>query len=473
MSGPKSGNYVAAAERRRQLERQAENEIKQRKENIRKLKEDVKAKKAQLEITRKENEASRTIPENRNDNTALKQRALHIEGLLETNKVEFRHVNNNEHENIVVKKISQGKLDFSNLQEKIKEEDALDPRLKDFSYNESINNIDESEEAIVNKEIIKFGANVTGSKQESIMFGKNSTSIIEEQIANKPVLDHSEIIEELNEEYFQLNDLIENYLLNMQSSSRKELLGFKESLDNIVSDQRLDSSYKLSQLRIRKEAFLLTKDKYDIELKYFEEQKDKFNNLYEEYEAICEILDEEAEEIDLNSLDIVSTMSLLEEKVKEKREELNKDIEARYVSESINEVMEELGYDIVASDYMTAPKRNVMHNIYDFGDKNVLNVYTSDNGSLMFEVTGIKEKEELSSSDKLRIKEGMDKFCPQYQKVKEALEAKGISITNENLLPADVRFAKAIDLESKVKAGEKSKKSSRRNKNNKLKYKTL
>lgn len=502
MSGPKSSGYNVEAERKRQLKRQMENRINQIKNEIRQKEkllqynqnisrkndahymEKIKETRSQLSYIHERllsyqkkiyinedivNDLKNVLNNNRiNDKISLEQQLLYMEGLLKTGKEELKrgetYYNSKSREKSVVRKSVQEKINFEKIQTKTQHEFKIDERLKDFEHKELKNNTKELSNSTEN-ELIKFGGLTLN--QEDIKFGKN-TSFIKEQNA----VSANEVNNELNLEYIKLNELIEYYLLNMPSNYKKELLDFKESLGYIVSNNRLDDDYKLSKLRIRKEAFLLTKEKYDTQLKYKEEEKNKFYNLYEEYLAICELSDEEAEIIELDDLNIVSCMNILKNKVNEKREELTKDMEAKYVSESINSVMKELGYDILVSDYMTTAKRNIMHNIYDFGDKNVVNVYTSDNGSLMFEVTGIKEKEELSNSDKLRIKEGMDKFCPQYQKVKDALAKRGISIANESLLPADVSFAKTVDLENKLGVREKSKKNSRRN-NNKQKYKTL
>lgn len=434
MSGPKSSRYRVDAKRRKELE-------KQMKEKISQLENEIRQKEAQLIKVEKEN-----IKYDKEELPKTYNLKLNADEVFPYNKTEDKPI---------VMKIENKSLFAENIQEKFQQK-----------LSDNTNKISKAKKV----ETIKFADNPI-VMQESIVFGKNSSRLIKEKINSLLPCD-DEIIDELNMEYFLLNDLIDDYMMNVTTSSRSELLNFKDSLNNIMNDNKLDSKYKLSQIQNRKEVFLLTKEKYDVESRYCEEQKSKYDDLYKEYQAICELLDEKAEEVQLDILDIDKSMSLLKEKVDEKKEELTKDMEAEYVSESINSVMKELGYDIIASDYMSTSKRNVMHNIYDFQDKNVINVYTSDNGGLMFEVTGIKEKNELSHNDKLRIKEGMDKFCPQYQKIKDALNAKGINITNENLLPADISFAKAINLEDKLGKNQKSKKNSKRNVN-KPKYKTL
>lgn len=448
LSGPKAGMYRLQEIRRRELQRELERRIEIAKA-IEKEKITIKEKEAELEAL--------------NKSISLEQEFLHRENLLKAREIEIHDLSKKLEKNTdqgvkLVKKIDREKLNLENFKEIVSMEDELDIKLKNFQTMESTDDINNSLERKEKNKSIEFASDSSSHKHVNLMFGKSNIEIVEEQ---------TRISEVLNKEYKQLNNLIDSYLLNALASSKDELLKFKKSLDDIINDDRFDSNYKLGQLKARKEAFLLTKDKYDSEEKYFQERKASFNNLYAEYQALINLLNEESEEFTIDSID------LLEKKVEEKKEVLSKENETRYISESINEVMEDLGYDIVASDYMETAKSNIFHNIYDFGNKNVLSVYTSDNGSLMFEVSGIKEKEELSARDKLRIKEGMDKFCPQYQKIKDALAEKGISINNENLLPADVKFAKAIDLESKNTKSQKVKRQLRRNSTSKSKYKML
>jgi hypothetical protein len=111
----------------------------------------------------------------------------------------------------------------------------------------------------------------------------------------------------------------------------------------------------------------------------------------------------------------------------------------------------------VATDFLRTPKRDIIHHIYEFEQGNVVNVFSSDNGSLMFEVTGVKATNDLTELEKLKIKEGMESFCSKYDEIKKRLLSKGIEITAENLKPARIEYARAIDLQSKKPMRHKTK----------------
>ena len=69
----------------------------------------------------------------------------------------------------------------------------------------------------------------------------------------------------------------------------------------------------------------------------------------------------------------------------------------------------------------------------------------SDNGAVMLEVMG--KKEVLSDSDKASVVQDMQRFCPDYNIVKERLRKRGIILTNENLFPADSQYVRSIPLD--------------------------
>lgn len=510
MSGPKSGSYyidsqrrqllndqirrsierekAALAEKKKQLEELKKKDEEKSGEQLRRLgelKQELGDMYEELIIYQKEHNQyveavivnsikSLLYPEQQVDShISLQQQLSHLEGLRDAARREL-----DRQKDILEESARNGKtsvireaaenISLAELREKTALEQGQDSRLMDFASIIPEGKAEEISRPSGGSMTIVFGE---GSKEkaeghENIIFGKNGTrpkrSGIEADAGNAAV------IGELREEYLRISDLLDIYLGCVPGPLQRELLDLKKSLNAIMSDERLTAANKLYQIKLRKEAFLLTRDKYDSGMEDVKKLRVELEDLQNEYEALCGLLGEEPEKMEKSSLSPEAEKELLEKRIGQKREALSKEREASYISESINEVMAELGYDIVASDYMSTPKRNIIHNLYDFGDRNILNVYASDNGSVMFEVTGIKEKEELTSMDKLRIKEGMDRFCPQYQKIKEALALKGITICSENLLPADVRYARTVDVEEKRKSGDK--RASRRRNNNKVKY---
>lgn len=266
------------------------------------------------------------------------------------------------------------------------------------------------------------------------------------------------IVDEYNVVIKEFKEMYEKY--NNKYILSKELLTLKnDEVEELIKDKELSINYKINQTKE------YIKEVYRIEPKLIKEESlNKSNELqyetkYSLYEALCEKLNiEKSLEKSKEISQINKDLSLIDEEVNRLENLLKEKEDYDYIVDSINEVMKELGYDIISSDIMRKVNRTIVDNIYKFDDKNVLNVFTSDTGTIMFEVTGISnEKKEISSLDKLKIKESMNDFCSKYSVIKEKLAEKGILFGKENLKPAEEKYARIrVVNEEKYKVSNKS-----------------
>lgn len=255
---------------------------------------------------------------------------------------------------------------------------------------------------------------------------------------------------DLGEVLLAFNLAVEEYLNNDFLEDKQEIIALRNSVEKILDNERLDDSYKLEQINIRRKAFLLECEKYQRQIEKNRQAFSEFQDLHLTYLALSKMLDENpkpfAFQVGRTGFDKVVQLS--EEIELCKATLVNKE-ETLYIACSINEVMGGLGYEVVASEILSTAKSETLHNIYSFEKSNVINVFTSDQGSLMFEVTGVKATNNLTALEEQRIKEGMDSFCGKYDQIKDKLREKGIEVTGEDLKPAHVRYAKAINLDDK------------------------
>ena len=194
--------------------------------------------------------------------------------------------------------------------------------------------------------------------------------------------------------------------------------------------------------------FLMNKEKYNEVLEMLANERTGYEELLVHYQSLCELLN--VEENPLFSTVDLEYKAMLKEEVKRLDQEHVEKQEMEYIVQSVHEVMEKLGYDILATDYMVRKKQNVHHHIYEFGFEEVVNVFVSDNGSILFEVTGVGEgQSEMTSLEKLKVTEAMDAFCTHYDEIREELKEKGIHLKSESLSPADERYARKIDISNK------------------------
>ena len=115
-----------------------------------------------------------------------------------------------------------------------------------------------------------------------------------------------------------------------------------------------------------------------------------------------------------------------------------------YISDSMREIMGKLGYNIVGSETLVGKNYETEKDFYEFSDSSVLNVSTNNEGAVLFEVVGRSDNGELSMGDKIAVKDDMDKFCPDYQRIKDMLAEYDLDITDERTCEADIRYVRAV-----------------------------
>lgn len=262
----------------------------------------------------------------------------------------------------------------------------------------------------------------------------------------------------------ELEEILSPYLTSPLIWDKGPIQQLIHSTQEMVLSTKLSAKDKCSYIEQRKKAFLATASVYQRGIEQNEEAFHQFQQLSTAYESYCTLL-ETVPDHSLLSFDpakAAEAIRMLEAANRQAEEEWRQKQETDYIARCVHEVMKELDYDIIATDFMHTPKRNIQHQMFEFEADCAINVFTSDNGSLLFEVTGVSEQaKELTSHDQVRIREAMETFCPQYQKIKERLREKGIELTNENLLPAHEQFAKIIDLSTKQRVGGQRKGSTR------------
>lgn len=246
----------------------------------------------------------------------------------------------------------------------------------------------------------------------------------------------------------------------------------KKEVDNLIKEVQIGNDYKVNQIQ----AFI--KDIYRKEEEYLKEEEinkeivNNYNSLFASYEILREKLDVEVKFTKSRSIEIMkSQFRDLEIEVERLNNCFSEIEDYDYIVQSIDEVMEELGYDILSSEVLNRVNRNIVDSIYSFDDNSVLNLFTSDNGTIMFEVTGISnEKREISSLEKLKLKESMNTFCGKYDAIKKKLAERGIFFGSENLRPADERYARIrVVNENRYKVKNVSKATIRSNKSRYIK----
>ena len=159
--------------------------------------------------------------------------------------------------------------------------------------------------------------------------------------------------------------------------------------------------------------------------------------VYMDYKALCKIL--KLPPKDMGLFADTRNMSAEFEFLQAKYSELN---EREYISDGVNDVMRDLGFDIISSEYVE--KRQDM--LYEFADDAGIEVFVSDDGTVMMQVVAVGDDENLTGKETQNLVGRMADFCERYPAIKNALKSKGILLKQEKMHPPHAAFAKKCNI---------------------------
>lgn len=193
------------------------------------------------------------------------------------------------------------------------------------------------------------------------------------------------------------------------------------SIRSIYEDEQSDNEYKLRELRMRRQAILTAQ---------VASEHGDLADKQAEYLSLCTLLGKETS-------DIPQTLDGLNASIADLKEAYKQKSMAEYVSSALADSMKELGYSIESSETLQSKVRTIDKEIYDISESSHLNVSSGSDGAVMFEVIG-----KSNTQDKYAVKHDMERFCPDYQKIKEHLKEKGVELTNEKLYPPSEEYVR-------------------------------
>ena len=197
------------------------------------------------------------------------------------------------------------------------------------------------------------------------------------------------------------------------------------SIRSIYKNEKTDNDYKLRELRMRRQAIATAQSVTQL---------GDLCAKQAEYLSLYTLVGKEA-------ADIPQTLDVLNARIAVLKEEYKQKSMAEYISSALADSMKELGYAIESSEVLRSKVRTIDKNIYNVSEKSHLNVSSGSDGAVMFEVVG-----KATTQDKNSVKHDMERFCPDYQRIKAHLKEKGVELTNEKLYPPSeeyVRFESA------------------------------
>ncbi len=242
-------------------------------------------------------------------------------------------------------------------------------------------------------------------------------------------------------------ELSEAYYIFLEEAALSENYNdAKNAAEEIMRNEEYTYEHKTELIRLRTEAARVEKKA---------SRPDEERNMLEaRLEALCEYLGKD--------VSVSENIYKLRDDVKALEHEAEQVSMGDYISESMRDIMSKLGYNIVGSETLVGKNYETEKDFYEFSDSSVLNVSTNNEGAVLFEVVGRSENGELSMGEKIAVKDDMDRFCPDYQRIKDMLAAYDLDITDERTCEADVRYVRAVKNDIITQKNESQRRKARR-----------
>lgn len=233
---------------------------------------------------------------------------------------------------------------------------------------------------------------------------------------------------------FVLSDLLSNSALSLE-------LGFKiknaiEKVNNINSDDFLKNFKAVTVKPIM--------DECQEYIKNIEVYGAEFKELEAEYIVLCS-------ESHITSRQFIiseSGIAELRAEIAKLESELLDDSEQEYIADTIDEVMTDMGYDLIGGREVTKKSgKRFRDELYTFGEGTAVNIRYDNQGKIAMELGALDSTDRLpSSSEAAKLEDEMVAFCDKFTEFEKRLAQKGIICKNRiSHLPANAEYAQIIN----------------------------
>lgn len=163
------------------------------------------------------------------------------------------------------------------------------------------------------------------------------------------------------------------------------------------------------------------------------------------YEALCLSAEVEPKETRCSQ----AGLEMLQKEIERLQQQLAEDDERAYISQSIDEVMAEMGYDVIGQRQVHKKNgRHFTNELYAYEDGTAVNVTYADDGKITMELGGLDTDDRLpDAAEAKQLCESMESFCDDFSEIEKRLEAKGVVLKSRlALLPPSEDYAQIINV---------------------------
>ena len=180
--------------------------------------------------------------------------------------------------------------------------------------------------------------------------------------------------------------------------------------------------------------------KHEEELKAAE-----YAELTARYEALCSMAGEDAKRLPYSKT-AVETMNAEVERLELL---LVRQQEQAYISDCVDEVMSDMGYDLIGSrEVRKKSGKRFRNELFTFNEGTAVNVTFSSDGQISMELGGLAREDRVPTPEETEIlTKDMENFCGEFAEFERRMLAKGIVVGNRIALsPPTAEYAAIINV---------------------------
>lgn len=171
----------------------------------------------------------------------------------------------------------------------------------------------------------------------------------------------------------------------------------------------------------------------------------EFGELVERYKALCTMAGEDAKDYSFSRED----QAALDVEIERLEMILVRQQEQAYISDCVDEVMEEMGYDLIGTrNVKKRSGKRFKNELFTFNEGTAVNITFSPDGQISMELGGLAHEDRIPTSEESEIlTRDMESFCGEFAVFEQKLRARGVIVGNRIALsPPSAEYAAIINV---------------------------
>lgn len=178
---------------------------------------------------------------------------------------------------------------------------------------------------------------------------------------------------------------------------------------------------------------------------FIKKQYGEFTRLLDRYSALCQQLEREQTVFEVSE----QGMTALKKAVDELECVVKNDAQQRYISETVDDVMREMGYEVIGHRSVHKKSgRSFKSKLLTYEDGTVVNVTESSDGRITMEVGGTDDSDRLpDANERVALRKTMESFCRDFHEIEQRLATRGVIVGDRiSMAPPEEAYAQIINL---------------------------